>query len=143
MSESVNILFVDDDPDIRFVMKLILQKEGFNVFFAENGRQALDLWHKLQVDLVLLDVIMPSLDGFEFCRELRKFSSIPVIFLSAMESEKDVVKGFDVGGYDYIIKPFRMKELLVRIHAVLNRSLPQIPYPESLPLQPYFQNSTV
>jgi DNA-binding response OmpR family regulator len=143
MSESVNILFVDDDPDIRFVMKLILQKEGFNVFFAENGRQALDLWQKLKVDLVLLDVLMPALDGFEFCRQFRMLSSIPVIFLTAMESEKDVVKGFDVGAYDYIIKPFRMKELLVRIHAVLNRSLPQLACSESLPLQPYYQNTAV
>jgi DNA-binding response OmpR family regulator len=143
MSESVNILFVDDDPDIRFVMKLILQKEGFNVFFAENGSQALELWQKLPVDLVLLDVLMPALDGFEFCRQFRMLSSIPVIFLTAMESEKDVVKGFDVGAYDYIIKPFRMKELLARIHAVLNRSLPQIAYSESLPLQPYYQNTAV
>jgi DNA-binding response OmpR family regulator len=88
-------------------------------------------------------VLMPALDGFEFCRQVRMLSSIPVIFLTAMESEKDVVKGFDVGAYDYIIKPFRMKELLARIHAVLNRSLPQIAYSESLPLQPYYQNTAV
>jgi DNA-binding response OmpR family regulator len=143
MSESVNILLVDDDPDIRFLMKLILQKEGFTVFFAENGRQALDLWQRQPVDLILLDVVMPSLDGFEFCRQLRMLSSIPVIFLTAMEAEKDVLKGFDVGGYDYILKPFRLKELLARIHAVLRRSLPQMAYSERLPLQQYYQNMTV
>jgi CheY-like chemotaxis protein len=80
MSESVNILFVDDDPDIRFVMKLILQKEGFNVFFAENGTQALDVWQNLPVDLILLDVVMPSLDGFEFCASL-DLSTFPSSFL--------------------------------------------------------------
>jgi DNA-binding response OmpR family regulator len=143
MGESVNILFVDDDPDIRFLMKLVLQKEGFNVIFAENGRQALDLWQNLPVDLVLLDVVMPLLDGFEFCRQLRKLSSIPVIFLTALEADKDVMKGFDVGGYDYILKPFRLKELLARIHAVLHRSLPQRSVADRLPLQPYYQNAPV
>jgi DNA-binding response OmpR family regulator len=111
-------------------MKLILQKEGFNVFFAENGKQALELWQSRPVDLVLLDVVMPSLDGFELCRQLRRLSSIPVIFLTAMEAEQDVVKGFDVGGYDYILKPFRLKELLARIYAVLRRSLPHMAFPE-------------
>jgi DNA-binding response OmpR family regulator len=143
MGESVNILFVDDDPDIRFLLKLVLQKEGFNVIFAENGRQALDLWQNLPVDLVLLDVVMPLLDGFEFCRQLRKFSSIPVIFLTALEGDKDVMKGFDVGGYDYILKPFRLKELLARIYAVLHRSLPQRSVADRLPLQPYYQNAPV
>jgi DNA-binding response OmpR family regulator len=143
MGESVNILFVDDDPDIRFLLKLVLQKEGFNVIFAENGRQALDLWQNLPVDLVLLDVVMPLLDGFEFCRQLRKLSSIPVIFLTALEADKDVMKGFDVGGYDYILKPFRLKELLARIHAVLHRSLPQRSVADRLPLQPYYQNAPV
>lgn len=132
MHESVNILFVDDDPDIRFLMKLVLQKEGFNVFFAENGRQALELWQRIPLDLVLLDVVMPILNGFEICRQIRMFSSIPIIFLTAMEAEQDVVEGFDVGGYDYILKPFRLKELLARIHSVLRRSLPQVAYQERL-----------
>ena len=140
MSESVNILLVDDDPDIRFLMKLILQKEGFNVFFAENGRQALDVWQSRPVDLIILDVVMPLLDGFEFCRQFRLLSSIPVIFLTAMEAEQDVLKGFEVGGYDYILKPFRLKELLAHIHAVLRRSLPQMAYAERLPLQTFYQN---
>ena len=143
MGESVNILFVDDDPDIRFLMKLVLQKEGFNVIFAENGRQALDLWQNLPVDLVLLDVVMPLLDGFELCRQLRKLSSIPVIFLTALEADTDVMQGFDAGGYDYILKPFRLKELLARIHAVLHRSLPQRSVADRLPLQPYYQNAPV
>jgi DNA-binding response OmpR family regulator len=143
MSDSINILLVDDDPDIRFLMKLILQKEGFNVYFAENGRQALEIWQRVPVDLVLLDVVMPLLNGFELCRQLRMFSNIPVIFLTAMESEQDVLKGFDVGGYDYILKPFRLKELLARIQAVLRRSLPQMAYAEQPPLQPYYQNMPV
>jgi DNA-binding response OmpR family regulator len=133
-NESVNILLVDDDPDIRFLLKLVLQKEGFNVFFAENGRQALDLCHRNAIDLILLDVVMPLLNGFEICRQIRIFSSIPVIFLTAMDDEQDVVKGFEVGGYDYILKPFRLKELVARIYSVLRRSLPQMTYPESLPM---------
>lgn len=139
----MNILLVDDDPDIRFLLKLILQKEGFNVFFAENGRQALETWQKIPLDLILLDVIMPKLNGYEICRQIRLVSSIPIIFLTAMEAEQDVVDGFDVGAYDYILKPFRLKELVARIHAVLRRSMPQLAYQESLPLQPYLQDSTV
>jgi len=141
MNESVNILLVDDDPDIRFLMKLILQKEGFNVFIAENGRQALDLWQRIPLDLVLLDVVMPILNGFEICRQIRMFSSIPIIFLTAMEAEQDVVQGFDVGAYDYILKPFRLKELVARIRSVLRRSLPQLTYQENLPLHHELESS--
>lgn len=143
MNKSINILLVDDDPDIRFLMKLILQKEGFNVFLAENGKQALDLWRKVPIDLVLLDVVMPVLNGFEFCRQVRSFSSIPIIFLTAMDDERDVVKGFELGGYDYILKPFRLKELLAHIYSVLRRSSPGLAFRESLPFLPTLQDSPV
>ena len=71
MNESISILYVDDDPEIRYLMKLVLQKEGFKILFAENGTQALDLWRKVPVDLVILDVMMPILNGFETCRQIR------------------------------------------------------------------------
>jgi len=143
MNESISILYVDDDPEIRYLMKLVLQKEGFKILFAENGTQALDLWRKVPVDLVILDVMMPILNGFETCRQIRMMSSVPVIFLTVLDDEQDVVKGFEVGGYDYILKPFRLKELIARIHAVLRRSLPQMPYPEGLPMHHGLQSGVL
>ena len=143
MNESISILYVDDDPEIRYLMKLVLQKEGFKILFAENGTQALDLWRKVPVDLVILDVMMPILNGFETCRQIRMMSSVPVIFLTVLDDEQDVVKGFEVGGYDYILKPFRLKELIARIHAALRRPLPQMPYPEGLPLHQGLQSGVL
>jgi DNA-binding response OmpR family regulator len=140
MNESVRILYVDDDPDIRYLMGLVLQKEGFQILFAENGSQALELWGKVPVDLVILDVMMPKLNGFEICRQIRKDSNIPVIFISVLDDEPDVVKGLELGGYDYISKPFRLKELVARIHAVLWRAMPKMPAQEGLSLHQGLRN---
>jgi DNA-binding response OmpR family regulator len=134
MNETIRILYVDDDPELRYLMGLILKKEGFKIFFAENGTQALDLWRKVPVDLVILDVMMPELNGYETCRRIRSFSDIPVIFLSVVDDEDEIVKGFEAGGYDYVSKPFHLKELVARIYAVLRHTIPQKSFPEKLPL---------
>jgi DNA-binding response OmpR family regulator len=134
MNETIRILYVDDDPELRYLMGLILKREGFKTFFAENGSQALDLWQKVPVDLVILDVMMPELDGYEICRRIRSLSNIPVIFLSVLDDEDEIVKGFEAGGYDYVSKPFHLKELIARIYAVLRQTIPQRSVPEKIPL---------
>jgi DNA-binding response OmpR family regulator len=125
MNETIRILYVDDDPELRYLMGLILKREGFKTFFAENGSQALDLWQK---------VMMPELDGYEICRRIRSLSNIPVIFLSVLDDEDEIVKGFEAGGYDYVSKPFHLKELIARIYAVLRQTIPQRSVPEKIPL---------
>ncbi len=116
------ILFADDEPEIRGMVKLVLEKAGFQVLMAENGSQALKLFTENEVDLVLLDMMMPVMDGYETCRHIRDISEVPVIFLTVRAEEEDLVKGFAVGAHDYVAKPFRPRELVARIQAALQRS---------------------
>jgi DNA-binding response OmpR family regulator len=118
---SLNILFADDDADIKELVGLILQKEGMSVVFADNGLKAIDTWRKNTFDLIVLDIMMPVMDGLEACRRIRRVSDIPIIMLTSLGQEQDVVMGFEVGADDYIIKPFRPRELIARIQAVHNR----------------------
>jgi DNA-binding response OmpR family regulator len=134
MNETIRILYVDDDPELRYLMGLILKREGFRTIFAESGVQALDLWQKIPVDLIILDVMMPEMNGYEICRRIRSRSDIPVIFLSVLDDEDEIVKGFEAGGYDYVSKPFHLKELVARIYAVLRHKLPPRSFPESIPI---------
>ena len=116
------ILLVDDDPHLREVVRYALAREGYTVREAENGVQALDSFHTLPPDLLVLDVLMPELDGFSVCREIRKTSTIPVLFLSSRGEEMDRVMGLDMGGDDYLSKPFSTRELLSRVRANLRRT---------------------
>jgi DNA-binding response OmpR family regulator len=118
---SLQILFADDDADIKELVGLILQKEGMSVCFADNGLKAIDTWRKNTFDLIVLDIMMPVMDGLEACRRIRRVSDIPIIMLTSLGQEQDVVMGFEVGADDYIIKPFRPRELIARIQAVHNR----------------------
>ena len=118
---SLKILFADDDADIKELVGLILQKEGMSVSFADNGLKAIDTWRKNTFDLIVLDIMMPVMDGLEACRRIRRVSDIPIIMLTSLGQEQDVVMGFEVGADDYIIKPFRPRELIARIQAVHNR----------------------
>lgn len=118
---SLQILFADDDADIKELVGLILQKEGMSVTFADNGLKAIDTWRKNTFDLIVLDIMMPVMDGLEACRRIRRVSDIPIIMLTSLGQEQDVVMGFEVGADDYIIKPFRPRELIARIQAVHNR----------------------
>ena len=112
------ILAVDDKPqNLQFLGKLLSDK-GYEVGMAQNGLQVLSFVRKNEPDLILLDIMMPGMDGYEVCRQLKAdFSArhIPVIFLTAKADSEDIVKGFDVGGVDYVIKPFNSSELLARI----------------------------
>jgi DNA-binding response OmpR family regulator len=116
------ILLADDDAMILDVLRYQLEKEGYRVLTAEDGQQALDLAQTGQPDLVLLDVMMPKLQGWEVCRELRRTSEVPILMLTARGEEMDRVLGLELGADDYIVKPFSFRELLARIHAALRRA---------------------
>lgn len=115
------ILVADDSPETRDLIGLVLENEGMDVIFAENGSKLLDRWRSNQVDLIILDVMMPVMDGFEACRRIRRVSDIPIIFLTAKDQEHEVVIGFEIGADDYIVKPFRPAEFVARIQAILSR----------------------
>jgi DNA-binding response OmpR family regulator len=119
------ILIVDDEPEILNAVKYYLEDEDFQVHIAEEGMQALELAETLQPDLILLDVMMPIMDGIQVCRQLRSRSRtrlIPVIFLTARDAVEDRIQGLEAGGVDYIIKPFNNQELMARIKAHIRRS---------------------
>ncbi|QEY32484.1 response regulator [Synechococcus sp. RSCCF101] len=115
------ILVVDDEPAVRRVLLMRLQLAGYRVIAAEDGEQALTLFHREQPDLVVLDVMLPRLDGFAVCRRLRDESCVPIIFLSALDSISERVAGLDLGADDYLPKPFSPKELEARIVSILRR----------------------
>ena len=118
------ILIVDDDSNICELLRLYLEKEGFTAVIAHNGVVALDMFRREAPDLVLLDVMMPELDGWQVCREIRKTSDCPIIMLTAKSEVFDKVLGLELGADDYIVKPFETKEVVARVKAVLRRANP-------------------
>ncbi|NOR83502.1 MAG: response regulator [Ardenticatenales bacterium] len=116
------ILLIDDDPDLLTLLSMILKKEGYQVEVAEDGESGLEMAIQLQPDLILLDIMMPGVDGWEACREIRKITTAPIIYLTAKREESDIVRGLQLGADDFIPKPFRRHELTARIEAVLRRS---------------------
>lgn len=119
-----NILLVDDEIDILDMMETVLKKEGFKeIIKAENGCQAIEKCRNEQPDIMVLDIMLPDVDGYEVCKEIRKFSMIPIIFLSAKSDEIDRLLSFALGGDDYITKPFSPKEVVYRIKAIFRREL--------------------
>lgn len=115
------VLVVDDDPHIRELVCVILQKEGLNVEGAPDGQSALVQMANLPADMVILDIMMPNMDGWELCRELRKQYDIPLLMLTAKGEMGDKVKGFNLGTDDYLVKPFDPAELSVRVKALMKR----------------------
>lgn len=122
MARKATILVVDDEPHIVKLVKANLESEGYKVLSAGDGEQAVASVKREQPDLVLLDIMLPKMDGYAACREIRTFSAVPVIVLTARSTEVDLVHGFEVGADDYLTKPFGISELLVRVQAVLRRS---------------------
>lgn len=116
------ILVVDDDTNICELLRLYLEKEGYTVIIANTGMQAVRSFAEHQPDLMLLDIMLPELDGWQVCREIRKYSNKPIIMLSAKGETFDKVLGLELGADDYITKPFEAKEVLARIKAVLRRT---------------------
>ena len=115
------ILVVDDDSSIRDVVSFALKKDGYEVVEAGDGRSALDLFAAHSPDLIVLDIMMPELDGTEVCRRIRQDSRVPIVFLSSRDDEIDRVLGLELGGDDYVTKPFSPRELLARVRAILRR----------------------
>lgn len=121
--KSAHILLVDDESSITDFVGYALRKEGFEVDVAGNGKTALALIEKNSYDLFILDIMLPSMDGYELCRRIRPRSSSPILFLSARDKELDKVIGLELGGDDYLTKPFGIRELLARVHALLRRRI--------------------
>lgn len=117
----MNILIADDENDIRDLLKISLEQEGYSVFAAKDGIEAVNVMKKENIDLAILDVMMPRLDGFNLLRKIRDTSTIPVIFLTARGDDMDKVLGLGIGADDYLVKPFSMAELLARINVQLRR----------------------
>jgi len=115
------ILVVEDQEEIRNIVEKYLSKEGYNALLAKDGFEALNQFNTNTIHLVLLDIMMPGIDGFEVLEEIRRVSEIPVIMLTAKQEEIDRVKGFNMGVDDYVIKPFSVKELVLRIKRLLKR----------------------
>ena len=116
------ILIVDDEENIRQIICKYGRFEGYEVFEAQNGMEAIELCRKNDYDIIIMDIMMPELDGFSACKEIRKFKDIPVVMLSARGEEYDKIHGFELGSDDYVVKPFSPKELMMRIGAILKRS---------------------
>lgn len=129
------ILIIDDDPHLPTLMRLNLMEAGYHVVTASNGVEGLRLFHEYQPDLVLLDVVMPNMDGWETCQRIRAISTVPIIFLTAKQAELDKVRGLDLGADDYISKPFRQAELRARVNAALRRM--HMPPPAKEPVLRY------
>lgn len=119
--EQRTILVVDDDQGLRELIRISLEHEGYSIIQAANGLECLSQVREQQPDLVLLDVMMPEMDGLEACSRLREFSRVPVLMLTAKVQSSDIVTGLDKGADDYLVKPFNMDELSARIRALLRR----------------------
>jgi len=128
----VHVLVVDDEKMIRSLLKMSLQRMGYEVTTADDGAEALDLFQTQQFDLVLLDILMPKVDGFTVCSELRRVSDVPIVMLTALNRPDDIVRGLELGADNYITKPFTFKEVEARIRAILRRTTNKI---EAEPVQ--------
>ncbi|MBQ6625798.1 MAG: response regulator transcription factor [Ruminococcus sp.] len=115
------ILIVDDDTNICELLRLYIEKEGYSTVLAHDGEKAIELFNKEQPNLVLLDIMLPKLDGWQVCREIRKTSDCPIIMITAKGEVFDKILGLELGADDYVVKPFEAKEVVARIRAVLRR----------------------
>ncbi|MGZ8695611.1 MAG: response regulator, partial [Gaiellaceae bacterium] len=122
MPDSATILLVDDEESLQKLLTFPLEREGFRVVPAHDGEEALDRFAAERVDLVVLDVMLPKLDGLEVCRRLRAMSSVPILMLTARDDELDKVLGLELGADDYMTKPFSVREFRSRVRALLRRA---------------------
>lgn len=133
MSEKQKILVVDDDNNIAELISLYLMKECYETAIAEDGESAVEMVDSFKPDLILLDLMLPGIDGYEVCRRVRRTGQIPIIMLSAKGETFDKVLGLELGADDYMVKPFDSKELVARVKAVLRRNKPAEPATPSAP----------
>ncbi|PZD93608.1 DNA-binding response regulator [Paenibacillus sambharensis] len=116
------ILVVDDEPEITELIQMYLTREGYNVYIADNGTDAILLAEQMNPDLIVLDILLKELDGIEVCRQIRKSSDVPILFVSCKDDDNDIIHGLSVGGDDYITKPFSPRQLVARVQAQLRRT---------------------
>lgn len=121
MMENSTILIVDDNQEIREIIEILLTGEGFQAVQAKDGMTALELLKEREFDLIILDIMMPGMNGYQTCLEIRKMSNAPILFLSARTKDSDKTLGFSSGGDDYLPKPFSYNELLNRVKALIRR----------------------
>ena len=119
------ILIVEEDGNIRELLRLYLEREGYEIFEAENGAVGLEQWKRCKPDMLLLDVMMPVMDGWEVCKKIREESDVPIIILTAKGETFDKVNGLEMGADDYIVKPLEMREVVARVRAVFRRLGPE------------------
>lgn len=127
-AKKTTILTADHDPQLQKLVKRNLERANYDVLTASNGQEALKIVEQQAPDVVLLDVTIPNMDGFEVCRRIRTFSNVPILMLTARDTDQDKVQGLDLGADDYLTKPFSIDELLARVRAVLRRA--QLAAPE-------------
>ncbi|KAB2338159.1 response regulator transcription factor [Cytobacillus depressus] len=120
--EKLNILIIDDEEDMRHLLEMYLENSGFRCFTADDGQEGYAILKETPISLIILDIMMPDEDGFQVCTKIREEYDVPIIFLSAKGEEWDKVKALQLGGDDYIVKPFSPGELIARIHAILRRA---------------------
>ena len=121
MKEKVRILVVDDEPKYVWTTQVVLEAKGYEVLVARDGHTAVELAASERPDLIILDIKMPDMDGYEVCWRIREFSTVPIIMLTALAEDANKVEGLDVGADDYVIKPFSADELLARVRSILRR----------------------
>lgn len=131
LSKKTSILVVDDDARTLRMIRRVLELEGYQMLTAGDGESALGILDKKSPQLVLLDIIMPDMDGFTVCRNIREFSQVPIIMVTARDNEEEKIEGLNAGADDYITKPFSVKELVARVRAVLRRSRLSDTHPET------------
>jgi len=122
LGESGKIVVIDDEESVRDVVKAYLEKDGFTVYVADNGRDGLALAERRSPDLIVLDLMLPDISGEEICQEVRSRSDVPIVMLTAKASEDERIGGLIAGADDYLVKPFSPRELVARVHAVLRRT---------------------
>ena len=122
--EKINILVVDDEKEIADLVEIYLVSDGYKVFKANNAKEGLEILDQEEIHLVLLDIMMPGMDGLEMCRKIRETNNIPIIMLSAKSTDLDKILGLGTGADDYVVKPFSPRELVARVKAVLARTMP-------------------
>ena len=140
---SGRVLVVEDDEGIREMLKYNLSSAGFSVQEASDGAAGLRTARTARPDLILLDLMLPGMSGFDFCRALRKTSRVPIIMITAKDAEVDKIVGLELGADDYITKPFSVREVLARVNAVLRRAAPEANEPRSIPERDSIGNFTI
>jgi two-component system response regulator ResD len=116
------VLFADDDRDLQQVIGFILEAANYRVLFADNGLQALEMWQSNPIDILILDFVMPEINGLSVCKAIRRNSQVPILILTGNGQEEDIIRGLEAGADDYLVKPVRTRELVARVQALLRRS---------------------